>query len=230
MYKGKYPPEEKAKAVESILRGESKQGQVAEALGLHKSTVQGWIHIYKTFGVAGLLPKEHAQVLSNRVKKQAVEAYLQGGGSLGDICKKYGIRTKSSLLCWIEDYNSHMEFRAPSTNGAHRSEIYMTKGRVTTQAERIEIVSYCMDHGKDYAAAIEKYHVSYSQIYSWVKKFRQSGIKGLEDRRGKKRIAVEMTELEQLRVENHLLKKQNKRVELENIVLKKLKDLEGRGY
>lgn len=230
MYMVKCPPEEKVKAVESILGGESTQGQVAEALGLHKSTIQGWIHIYKTFGAAGLLPKENAQVLSNRVKKQAVETYLQGVGSLADICKKYGIRTKSSLLCWIEDYNSHIEFQAPSTNGAHRSEVYMTKGRATTQAERIEMVSYCMDHEMDYAAVIEKYHVSYSQIYSWVKKFKQSGVKGLEDRRGKKRIAVEMTELEQLRAENHLLKKQNKRVELENAVLKKLKDLEGRGY
>lgn len=230
MYKIKCSPEDKLRAVESIIRGEATQGQVAEAFMVHKSTVQGWIHIYRTFGATGLLPKENAQVLSNSSKKRAAEAYLQGIGSLADICKKYGIRSKSSLLRWIQDYNSHVEFKAPSSNGAHGSEVYMTKGRASTQAERIEMVNYCMDHEMDYVAVIEKYKVSYSQIYSWVKKFRQVGIKGLEDRRGKKKIIPEMTEMEQLQAENCLLKKHNKRVELENAVLKKLKGLEGRGY
>ena len=35
--------------------------------------------------------------------------------------------------------------------------IYMTKGRNTTYEERIEIVSYCIEHGDDYTAVIEKY-------------------------------------------------------------------------
>ena len=42
----------------------------------------------------------------------------------------------------------------------------MTKGRKTMLDERIEIVSYCIANGKDYAAAIERYKVSYPQIYS----------------------------------------------------------------
>ena len=46
---------------------------------------------------------------------------------------------------------------------------YMTKGRKTTQEERVEIVSFCIEHGKDYGVTIEKYGVSYQQIYLWVK-------------------------------------------------------------
>lgn len=47
----------------------------------------------------------------------------------------------------------------------------MTKGRTTTYEERIEIVSFCIERGNDYTATIEKYGVSYQQIYSWVRKY-----------------------------------------------------------
>lgn len=102
----------------------------------------------------------------------------------------------------------------------------MRSGRSTTQRERIEMVNYCIDHGTDYALVVEQYGVSYNQIYSWVKKFKEFGVQGLEDRRGKKRLVPEMSEVEQLRAENKLLKKQAERLELENIVLKKRKELE----
>ena len=45
----------------------------------------------------------------------------------------------------------------------------MEKGRKTTLEERIEIVSYCIAHGKDYALTIKEYHVSYYQIYGWLR-------------------------------------------------------------
>ena len=51
--------------------------------------------------------------------------------------------------------------------------IYMTKGRSTTLEERIEIVGYCIANGKDYGATVEKYGVSYQQIYSWVRKYQE---------------------------------------------------------
>lgn len=37
----------------------------------------------------------------------------------------------------------------------------MTKGRNTTYEERLEIVGYCIEHGNDYTATIERYSVSY---------------------------------------------------------------------
>ena len=109
-----------------------------------------------------------------------------------------------------------------------KSEIYMTKGRKTTLDERIEIVSYCIANGKDYGAAIEKYQVSYQQIYSWVHKYEESGLKMLTDRRGKRRPVDEMTEAEQLRAEVKMLVAENRRKEMEIEILKKVQEVERR--
>ncbi|WP_415536175.1 helix-turn-helix domain-containing protein [Dehalobacter sp. 4CP] len=86
----------------------------------------------------------------------------------------------------------------------------MTKGQLTTLDERIEIVSYCIAKGKDYSAAIDKYEISYQQIYSWVRKYEVKGVDGLIDKRGKNKPMDEMTEVERLRVENKMLKAENK--------------------
>jgi transposase len=104
----------------------------------------------------------------------------------------------------------------------------MTKGRNTTYEERLKIVSYCIEHGNDYTAAVEKYGVSYQQIYSWVRKYNENGAEGLVDKRGKRKSESEMTELEKLRAENRLLEARNRRLELECAVLKKLEEIEGR--
>lgn len=104
----------------------------------------------------------------------------------------------------------------------------MTKGRATTLEERIEIVTYCIKQGKDYGAAIERYRVSYQQIYSWVRKYEQSGVSGLADKRGKRKKPEEMTEVERLRAENRLLQAENKRKEMEIALLKKLQEVERR--
>ena len=39
-----------------------------------------------------------------------------------------------------------------------------------TVAERKEIVEYCIKHNHDYKGTAGIYNVSYSQVYSWVKK------------------------------------------------------------
>lgn len=45
----------------------------------------------------------------------------------------------------------------------------MKQGRKTTFEERVEIVNFTIAHEKDYQAAMEKYGVSYQQVYSWVR-------------------------------------------------------------
>ena len=106
----------------------------------------------------------------------------------------------------------------------------MTKGRKTTQEERIEMVVFCLENGKNYAIVIKKYGVSYQQIYAWVRKYEEHGVAGLSDKRGKRKAISEMTELERLRAENRLLQAQIKDKELEVALFKKLKELERRGY
>ncbi len=64
----------------------------------------------------------------------------------------------------------------------------MSKGRKTTSEEKIEIVQYCIDNNYDYKGAVFAYKVSYSQDYSWTKKFNNEGKEGLADNRWKGKV------------------------------------------
>ena len=225
MGKKEFTTEEKIKAVELHIRDRMGYGEIADRCGVPKTTLRHWIRKYKTFGVEGLINRNGKQSYSAELKRSAVEEYQSGKGSLHDICTKYKIRSDKQLQNWIKLYNSHRELRPSRGRG---SDIYMTQGRNTTYEERIEIVSYCIEHGNDYTAAIEKYGVSYHQIYSWVRKYNERGAEGLEDKRGKHKPESQMTELEKLRAKNRMLEARNKRLETENAVLTKLEELEGR--
>lgn len=172
------------------------------------------------------MTKQKNKKYSVELKLQAVQDYLSGGGSLRELCKKYGIKHNRQLGNWIMWYNRHKEFKERQGAG---TEIYMAKGRKTTLEERIEIVEYCIEHGKDYPATIEKYGVSYQQIYSWVRKYEEKGIDGLRDGRGRSKPVEEMTDIEKLQAENRLLKAQLRDKEVEMLLLKKLQGLERGG-
>lgn len=161
---------------------------------------------------------------STELKLQAVQEYLAGKGSLREICKRYEISSKTQLREWISCYNGHK----PRKRGSRvKGERYMTKGRKTTQEERVEIVAFCIEHGKDYMLTMETYQVSYQQIYSWVRKYEEKGVDGLIDRRGKAKPESELTEAERLRQENRILRARIKDKEMEIALLKKLRKLRG---
>lgn len=215
----------KLEAVEKYKQGEGSQDSIAREYGVNKTSFQQWIANYEAMGPSGLANGFTNNRYSVELKVAAVKAYLRGEGSQVDICKRYCIRSKAQLQDWITLYNGHKELRA--TGGQGRG-IYMTKGRTTTLDERIEIVSYCIAKGKDYGAAIERYGVSYQQIYSWVCKYEEKGVNGLIDKRGKRKPLDEMTEVERLRAENKMLKAENKQKEMEIAVLKKVQEIERR--
>ena len=52
---------------------------------------------------------------------------------------------------------------------------------------------------KDYGLTVETYQVSYQQIYAWVRKYEEKGVKGLTDRRGEAKPEDELTEEDHLR-------------------------------
>ena len=106
----------------------------------------------------------------------------------------------------------------------------MTKGRKPTQEERAQIVSFCIEHGTDYALTVETYKVSYQQIYSWVRKYEATGVDGLVDRRGKAKPEDKLSEAERLRQENKILQAKLKDKEMEIALLKKLRELRGGGW
>ena len=167
------------------------------------------------------------KVYSPELKLQAVQEYLGGKGSQQEICRKYDISDSRRLREWISCYNGHKDFKERSSA---KGEIYMTKGRKTTQEERAQIVAFCIEHGKDYGLTVETYQVSYQQIYSWVRKYEASGVDGLVDRRGKAKPEDELTEAERLRQENRMLQAKLRDKEMEIALLKKLRELRGGGW
>ena len=151
------------------------------------------------------------------LKLEAVQAYLNGEGSYEALRKKYGLLSTKQLRNWVKWYNGHKEFKEGRGAG---TEIYMTKGRKTTQEERGEIVAFCIENGKDYPLTIRTYGVSYQQIYAWVRKYEEKGIDGLRDGRGRTKPTDEMSAEERLRMENRILKAQLKDAEMENKLIK----------
>ena len=163
---------------------------------------------------------------SAELKIAAVKSYLAGEGSLREICKKYEISDKHVLQNWILWYNGHREFKERTSA---KGEIYMTKGRKTTQEERAKIVAFCIEHNYDYGLTVETYKVSYQQIYSWVRKYEEGGVDKLKDNRGRTKPAEEMSEIEKLKAEMKILEAKNRQLEIENEFIKKLQELIGGG-
>ncbi len=105
----------------------------------------------------------------------------------------------------------------------------MTKGRDTTAEERIQILKECISNGTDYGGTALKYQVSYQQVYTWTKKYREMGEAGLEDRRGHRAGTLPSRTLEEeLRDQITHLERKNYDLEMENALLKKVKELERR--
>ena len=211
--------EERIAAVKEYQAGKGSYKAIAEKYGIVAMTLMDMVATYEFQG----LSKERKKY-SKELKIQAVNDYLSGKGSQIEICKKYKIRGRNQLRAWIKWYNGQKEFKERSSV---KGEIYMTKGRKTTQEERVEIVAFCIEHGKDYGLTTETYNVSYQQIYSWVKKYEDKGVEGLTDRRGKTKPDSELTEEERLRQENKILQAKIKDQEMEIALLKKLRELRG---
>jgi len=224
-HNSKLPPELKIKIVEDYLAGRIGKAEAARKYDIPKSTLRDWVYLYQRQGPQGLKPRSRFTLYSSELKHQVVEEYLAGKGSLVDLCKKYIISDSKVIRNWIKKYCGHEDLKASSGGG---SEIYMTRGRTTNFEERTEAVQFCISHDKDYKATIDKYGVSYQQIYAWVRKYEEQGVNGLQDRRGKRKDVASMTEVERLKVELKLKEAENRRLQIENELLKKLDEVERR--
>ena len=221
--KSKLPVEEKVRLVQEYMAGKLRLSDFERIYESDQYLLRNWVRLYKMRGVEGLTPSAHNRRYSVETKLSAVLDYLDGAGSLHDICTKYDISEIIVLRRWIQWYNEHGYFKQPNIGGT----FYMVKSRKTTQDERIEIVSHCIANNKDYGKTIEKFDVSYQQVYGWVRKYEQSGINGLADRRGKRKDEASMSELDKLRAQLKLKEAENLRLQMENELLKKLEALEG---
>lgn len=225
MPRNKILKENKLDAVIKILDGKSSISSMAKKLQVSYTSVESWIRIYQSIGV-NAFDNTKNQTYSVELKLQAVTEYLSGKGSLDTICKKFKIKSKSQLRRWISKYNNHEKLKSYS-GGTGK---IMEKGRKTTFEERIDIVKDYIESGTSYEEIAEKYGISYQQIYQWVRKYQEHGIDGLQDRRGKRKALENMTEIDRLRAELKMEQAKVKHLELENRVLKKLKEIERRRY
>lgn len=225
MPRNKILKEHKLDAVIKILDGKSSISSMAKKLQVSYTAVESWIRIYQSIGV-NAFDNTKNQTYSVELKLQAVTEYLSGKGSLDTICKKFKIKSKSQLRRWISKYNNHEKLKSYS-GGTGK---IMEKGRKTTFEERIDIVKDYIESGTSYEEIAEKYGISYQQIYQWVRKYQEHGIDSLQDRRGKRKALENMTEIDRLRAELKMEQAKVKHLELENRVLKKLKEIERRRY
>ena len=216
--------ENKLKAVLEYLNENTTQTDIAKKYNVSVASFQIWIRKYKSEGEDGLKPSATYKKYNKETKYSAVLDYLNGVASQEEICKKYRISSKTQLQRWILWYNGHNELNDSPSGGKK----LMTKARKTTFDERIEIVEFCIENDKNYALTMEKYSVSYQQIYLWVRKYEQKGIDGLIDGRGKAKAESDLTELDRLKAQNQILEAEKKRLEMEVNVLKKLQEVERR--
>lgn len=215
--------EEKIRIVKECIAGRISQSEAEAQTGVSRTVVADWIRLYQNEGVSAFLPKRGNLQYDPILKEAAAKDYLSGRGSLREICRIYKIRSTRQLRAWIKVYNGHKDFKK-QTGGSR-----MTKGRETTQAERIAVAKACIANGKNYGEVAIQYNVSYQQARSWTLKYIEGGETALEDRRGqRKKDQQPRTELEQAQIEIEQLKHKLKMLEMENHLLKKLEEIERR--
>ena len=197
---------------------------IAAKYGINKATVEEWLVQYKANGITAFIRDGRNKTYSTELKLQAVGDYLNGAGSYKALSAKYGLRSTMQLREWVKVYNSGRGFRQKMSGG-----IRMKEARPTTAEERIQIAKDCIANGGNYGETALKFNVSYQQVYQWVKKFREKGEAGLEDRRGKRlKDQTPRTREEELEIEIAKLKHELYMTRMERDVLKKLDEIERR--
>ena len=224
----KFSADEKIQICEEYLLGKKSSRELCDIhwpnLEKPPGTFWSWISRYRKQGCTAFFKGSGNRSYTKEIKERAVKEYLAGTGSLLYICEKYDIPSDKTLIKWIKQYNANIELK----DYEPKREVYMAESRrKTTLEERREIVDYCISHNNNYKGTAVKYDVSYSQVYSWVKKYREDGEEGLEDKRGHHKSDAEVDELERLRRENQRLKKQLEERDMLCELLKKVRELEG---
>ena len=198
--------------------------EICRMFNLNVSRLYEWQAKYQFGGINALLRPAKNTNYPQELKKNAIEDYLTGDYSKYEIIIKYGISSYSVFNKWLKNYNSHSELK----DSNQRMSQTMIKGRKTTLEERIEIVKICLKNQKDYKKTATQYNVTYQQVYQWVRKFEVGGEEFLEDRRGRMKSVDERTPEDKLRLKIQQIERENERLRAENLLLKKLEEIERR--
>ena len=223
MSKSPHTPEFRAMVSQEYLDGIGSYRFLAERYNIGTRTLREWVAKFRIHGIDAFITQTGNTAYSSDFKIMCVEAVLSGKGSVNDIVAKYNISSEYVLRNWIKLYNTNKELKDYDP----KREVYMADARrKTTLEERKEIVEYCIAHDRNYKGAASKYGVSYSQVYSWVRKYDALGTDGLTDKRGCRKTDEEVDELERIRRENLRLKRQLEEKNMVVELLKKVKEFE----
>ncbi|HCL04228.1 MAG TPA: transposase [Lachnoclostridium phytofermentans] len=224
MAKSPHSPEWRAMVAQEYLDGKASSWELEIRYGIHNRSIRRWAQRYKEQGILAFERGTGNTKYSADFKTICVELYTTGQMSIDEIVAKYNISNWAVLNSWIKRYNANRELKDYNP----KREVYMAEARrKTTIDERKIIVEYCMKHNRDYKGTASIYDVSYSQVYSWVKKYNANGEEGLSDKRGRHKTDDEVDELERLRRENLRLKRQLEEKDMVVELLKKVKEFEG---
>ncbi len=222
MSKSKYSPEFRAMVAQEYIDRSGSLHYLADKYQVGKSTIHKWVALFRVHGINAFVTQPGNKSYTKEFKITCVKEVVSGNGSPLDIASKYNINP-TVLETWIKLYNANRELR----DYCPKREVYMADAkRKTTVEERKEIVKYCIEHNRNYKDAASIFDVSYSQVYSWVRKYDANGEDGLVDKRGHHKSDDEVDELERLRRENIRLKKQLKEKDMLAELLKKVQEFE----
>lgn len=224
MGRSKHTIEQKVIAVQMLKEGTHTWAEISEIYQISTDTLYQWQRKYETSGLEGLKESSYWKAYSKELMEAAVLDYLNHGLSKGAIVLKYEISSRSVLSRWIRKYTSHSELK-DSGKGMSQT---MTKGRKTTVEERIDIAKACLANGKNYQEVATQYEVSYQQVYQWVRKLEEGGEEALQDRRGRTKPEEERTPEDELRLKIQQIERENECLRAENLLLKKLEEIERR--
>ena len=224
MSKSPYTPELREKIAKEYLAGNISSIELARKYNIPSdTTVRVWAQKYKEQGIAAFIKGQGNAHYSSEFKTFCVELCISGEMSINEVVAKYNISAQQVLRRWIMKYNANRELKDYYPN----QEVYMAESkRKTTIDERKEIVEYCIAHNYNYSNTAAIYDVSYSQVYSWVKKYKANGVEGLIDKRGQHKTDDEVDELERLRRENARLKRPLEEKDMLAELLKKVQEFE----
>ena len=218
----KIPNETKLKYAKLCFEKKMSKCEAARQTGTSDTEIGSWVYRYSEQGESAFLDTGRNNSYSVELKMKAVNSYLAGEGSYKLLAAKYGMRSSSQLRRWVRMYNNGEDFSHKMSGGSR-----MKTSRTTTKEERIQIVRECIANGCNYGECAIKYNVSYQQVYSWVKRFKDLGESGLEDRRGRRKVDQEpRSEIEELKIKMAQLEQELYMTKMERDLLKKVKELE----
>ena len=183
MSKSKWSADFRTKVAQEYLDGKGSFYYLADKYHIGKATIQKWVAAYKVHGIDAFICGPGNASYTSEFKTMCVEEVISGRGSSVDIGAKYKVHP-SVLESWITMYNANRKLKDYDP----KREVYMAEARrKTTIEERKKIVTYCIEHNRDYKGTAALYDVSYSQVYSWVKNMilrarqvLQTGVDGTE--------------------------------------------------